>query len=269
MLTQSESVTPLYVSQLGQGQDVVLLHGWGLHGGVWQALADRLSHRFRFHILDLPGHGYSRFGKDGFDLDAAVDAVAETVQATGVKSPVLLGWSLGGLIGWQLARRYPALFSALVLVATTPSFVCRAHWPFGMPPADLELFAQQLHADYRLTVLRFLALQAKGDKYARQNTRQLRESVFARGEPSAVALASGLDILRTTDLTTGFSDSAPPTLLLGGQRDVLVSPKALQATAGQTNNARLSLIAGAGHAPFLSHPDEFIAQLEAFLPHAG
>ncbi|HRA24442.1 MAG TPA: alpha/beta fold hydrolase, partial [Usitatibacteraceae bacterium] len=49
----------LHVELAGQGPDLVLLHGWGLHGGVWQGLARELAPAFRLHLVDLPGHGHS------------------------------------------------------------------------------------------------------------------------------------------------------------------------------------------------------------------
>ena len=49
----------LHIEIVGDGPPLVLLHGWGLHGGVFAPLVDRLSDRFRMHLVDLPGHGYS------------------------------------------------------------------------------------------------------------------------------------------------------------------------------------------------------------------
>ena len=50
----------MHIETLGHGPDLVLIHGWALHGGVFAPLAERLASRFRLHLVDLPGHGYSR-----------------------------------------------------------------------------------------------------------------------------------------------------------------------------------------------------------------
>ena len=50
---------PLHVETFGSGPDLVLLHGWGMHGGVWGDFALRLAERYRVHVIDLPGHGFS------------------------------------------------------------------------------------------------------------------------------------------------------------------------------------------------------------------
>ena len=50
----------LYAERLGSGPELVLVHGWGLHGGIWAGLAQRLAQRFRVTVVDLPGHAGSR-----------------------------------------------------------------------------------------------------------------------------------------------------------------------------------------------------------------
>ncbi len=70
---------PLYSHTLGSGPDVVLLHGWGMHSGVWEDVVEGLLDHHRVTLLDLPGHGYSRASGSGHTLDdlaAAVLAIA-------------------------------------------------------------------------------------------------------------------------------------------------------------------------------------------------
>ena len=43
----------------GGSPDLVLLHGWAMHSGVWRGVRDRLAEHFRLHLVDLPGHGLS------------------------------------------------------------------------------------------------------------------------------------------------------------------------------------------------------------------
>ncbi len=50
----------LHVEVTGSGAPLVLLHGWGMHGGVWTDVAAQLAQDFRVHSVDLPGHGAER-----------------------------------------------------------------------------------------------------------------------------------------------------------------------------------------------------------------
>jgi pimeloyl-[acyl-carrier protein] methyl ester esterase len=49
----------VYVDTLGEGPDLVLLHGWAMHSGIWSSVRSQLAQYFRLHLIDLPGHGAS------------------------------------------------------------------------------------------------------------------------------------------------------------------------------------------------------------------
>ncbi len=249
----------IHIDSAGSGPPVVLIHGWGLHGGVWERTAQTLASTHTVLRVDLPGFGASAPLTCPYTAEALAEAVAPVVPA----GAVWLGWSLGGLVA--LAAAYRGVNMAkLVLVDATPRFVQAGDWPHAMAREVLGEFATELARDYRATVLRFLALQARGSERAREELRTLRESVFARGEPAREALSGGLDVLRDTDLRAQLACLDVPTLLIHGARDVLVPAQAAAQTARTLPNARLALIEGAGHAPFLSHPDEFERELMAF-----
>ena len=50
----------MHIDTIGHGPDLVLIHGWAMHGGIFAPLVERLSPQFQLHIVDLPGHGHSR-----------------------------------------------------------------------------------------------------------------------------------------------------------------------------------------------------------------
>ena len=74
-----------------------------------------------------------------------------------------------------------------------------------------------------------------------------------------------MDILLDTDLRTQLPRLEQPVLLIHGNRDTLAPADASRWMATQLPNARLHVIEGASHAPFLSHPDTFMQTLQAFL----
>jgi pimeloyl-[acyl-carrier protein] methyl ester esterase len=170
------------------GPDVVLLHGWALHGGMWGPWLEPLAERARLHFIDLPGHGRSPWPEGVASLRDLAQAVSPHVPA----GAAVLGWSLGGMVALELARTRPGDLAALVLVATTPCFLARDDWPSGMNPGVLDGFAAGLGGDYRRTISNFLALQTWGDEHATQALRSLRASLDDHGEPDPRALAAGL-----------------------------------------------------------------------------
>jgi pimeloyl-[acyl-carrier protein] methyl ester esterase len=250
----------LYTQTSGDGPALVLVHGWGMNGGVWETLVPLLEPDFRVTRVDLPGHGRSaRQGVE--DLDELARAVLESVP----ERAAWLGWSLGGLVAARAALDAPANIERLVLVAATPSFVRRPDWPAAMAPAVLEAFADDLRRDYRRTLQRFLALQVHGSDAAEVVLRELRARLLRHGQPAPDGLMAGLEILRTTDLRARFPEIACPVLLLMGARDTLVPAAAARPAAALLRDARIELIDGAGHAPFLARPAAVAAIIGDFL----
>jgi pimeloyl-[acyl-carrier protein] methyl ester esterase len=241
----------------GSGPDWALIHGWGLHGGVWTETAEALAGDRRVMTLDLPGHGASR-GPVPTTLGGAAAEVAGALP----ERATLVGWSLGGLVALRLALDFPDRVAALKLVAATPRFVTGADWPHATPPGVLHDFASDLAQDYRGTLLRFLALQARGSATAREDVRRLRERVFEHGEPDHEALARGLEWLAGSDLRPELAELAVPVHFIGGERDNLVPAAALEAAAALAPRGRVTILEGAGHAPFLSHPAAFREALD-------
>ncbi|WP_455197983.1 pimeloyl-ACP methyl ester esterase BioH [Kaarinaea lacus] len=251
----------LFVQAKGVGPDLVLLHGWGMNADVWEDVVNTLSTDHRVTTVDLPGHGRSSNDLDDYSLENLAKTVAEAVPA----GSVLAGWSLGGLVATQMVLDYPDRFKKLILVSSAPQFVKDEGWPDGMEAEVLNSFAGDLQEDYRKTVSRFIAIQAMGSDNPRDEQRVLRDRVFRHGDPDLSALIGGLNILHNANLRPELPDIQCPTLLLIGDNDTLYRTKAAEQTSNYIKNAKLSVIKGAGHAPFLSHQHEFLTELKSFL----
>lgn len=251
----------LYMETEGRGPELVLLHGWGLHGGIWDTLLPRLTPHLRVTRVDLPGHGHSK----RLPMPASLPELAALLLEAAPPEAVWLGWSLGGLVALQAALQAPQRLHALVLANSTPRFVTGPGWNDAMPPQRLQEFAAGLGEDYRETLLRFLSLQVRGDETARTALRQLRSSLFERGEPDTASLATGLALLRESDLRAKLKEVAVPTLLMAGIYDRLTPPGATEAMAHAIAGARLEVFPKSAHAPFISHPEAFTAALLDFV----
>ena len=252
----------LHVQHLGSGPELVMLHGWGLHGGVFTTLAKQLASRFRISLIDMPGHGRSPPPQQLFELAGLTEMVASAAPSRAT----WLGWSLGGMVAAQLALTAPARVEKLILVTSSPRFVTADDWPCAMDPAVLNGFALALREDYHSTLERFLSLQiAPGTAEGRHNLRQLREMMLQFPTPAAQALRDCLAILRSADLRTQFPALHCPTLLLLGERDRLVPAAVGPAIHDLLATARIEVIKRAGHIPFLSHQRQFLTAVSAFL----
>jgi pimeloyl-[acyl-carrier protein] methyl ester esterase len=247
-------MTRLHIEISGNGPDLVLLHGWAMHSGIWDSVVEPLSQRFRLHRVDLPGHGVNR--------ECVLGSLEQMTEIIGSCLPdrySVCGWSLGGEVAIQLALRAPERVQQLILVAGTPCFVKRVDWPWGMEPLTLTLFMESLARDYVQTLNRFLTLQVSGSEDQTRVLAQLRQSVLKSPPPELATLQAGLYILQTSDLRAELNQIKQPVLLIHGQNDVIAPVGAAEWMQQQFTQAQLKLFPHCGHAPFLSFSEQFVS----------
>lgn len=249
-----------HIEIIGQGQPLVMLHGWGMHSGVWQSLIKKLSAQYMLYLIDLPGMGNSR-PVEPYHLHALADEVAQVIP--GVSD--VLGWSLGGLVAQRIALNQPDRIRRLILVGSTPCFVNKADWNVGIDSVNFESFAEAVNSDYKATILQFLTLQCMKADDARSTLKQLRASFETRPTPTQTTLQRALQVLLETDLRDEVSNIRKPTLLIHGDRDTLAPVQAAHWMMQQLPQGFLRVISGSAHAPFLSHSEQFITALNQFL----
>ncbi len=227
-----------------------------MNSAVWQQCRQRLPDWINSCCIDLPGYG------------ECTDVVASTLDdyvehvALQLSQPVMVvGWSLGGLVSLKLAQRYPEKVSALFQVATSPKFVQDENWQTAIEASVFQQFASQLETNRDKTIRRFLALQVRGTDTSMQTLRQLQHSIDERGLPKAEALFTGLKILSDTDLTHDLQHIKSPVTWLLGDKDALVPVELAETLKQIPLHVDIQVLAGAGHAPFISHPDAFIDAL--------
>lgn len=239
------------IQTIGEGPPLVLLHGWAMHGGVFAPLIQVLAPHRTLHVVDLPGHGDSPWNAEhAFTLRVCVDALVPNIP----RAP-WLGWSLGGLVALRAAIDGSDHVTGIVALAATPRFTRAPDWPNAVEDALLDEFARGLEVDHRATVKRFLALEAHGSDHLREDLRFLQHEILARPAPHPRVLQDGLAVLRETDMRAELGRLSIPSLWIGGRRDRLVPPSALEASARLAPGGEAVSIAHAGHAPFLSHAD--------------
>lgn len=255
----------LHIEQSGHGPDIVFLHGWGMHSGIWQTLISSLD-GFRITRIDLPGHGHSQqadqtdqtnqFNKP---IDFNLSNIAKQVMATLPPQSLLVGWSLGGLVAQYIAAQPSNSLQGLLLIASTPAFSHKTDWQHAMDNDTLELFAQQLGSNPSGTLQRFLALQVRGCNDQRSLLKTLRQAIAARPTAQTAALNAGLEMLQHDDLREILDQIRCPTHWVFGQHDKLVPETVSKDIAALMPDSENTILKGAGHAPFLSHPEHIVS----------
>lgn len=251
----------LHVDVFGNGPNLVMLHGWGMHSALWLDLARQLARDYCITLIDLPGHGDSPAYQVPLTLTHLSDLIATHLP----DRCHLLGWSLGGLVAQQLAGHQTDRVGKLILVASNVSFVKTDHWPYGLAASVLHDFALRLQQDSKTTLQRFVALQVMGCTDERHLLRHIQSTLRQRSQACRQALDDGLQILRSSDLRAAFMQLQIPLLIIAGSQDRITPPHAATAMQSLNTNCHSCVIDGAGHAPFLSHPDQCLAAIRNHL----
>lgn len=226
---------------------VVLLHGVFMDQSLWDRVAPHLR-GLRVVRLDMPSHGSSPDLERGASIDDHVLAVAATLEALDVPTPILVGHSWGGMVATRLARSRPDLVAGLVLV-NTPLLRVRGRSRLGfqlqrfllaagLSPAVYGRLAASalIGADHRRTHPDDVhALAARARRMGRRRLRETLRSVLLEPEDELPLLLE-LDLAWT---------------MLAGEDDYVISGGVRETVAA---TGRLALVPG-GHTSPLEQPE--------------
>lgn len=252
--------TDIFTQVLGEGPDVVLLHGWGVHSVVWKFVAECLAQNFRVTLVDLPGFGRSNLPIQDYHLDTILPRILRVVP----QSAIWIGWSLGGLLATYIAITYPQKVRALIAVASSPRFTKDSNWP-GIQPGLLQQFAQQLITDYEATITRFMLLQFHGTRDFKDKFAWLEENLFIHQKPAINVLLGALHMLESLDLRQRLQQLHCKTLFIFGRLDAIVPWEIHNVLKTYHPEIETVLLPKASHALFLSHEREFLHVVVNFL----
>lgn len=146
-----------YVQWGERGTAIVCVHGITANAFAFQALAEELSGEHRVIAYDLRGRGDSDKPQDGYSVPTHAADLAEIIDALGLDGPVIMGHSLGAMIGVYFAAHYPQKLTKLVLLdgggllpwntpEEQPAWLTASIGRLGTPIATFEEYIQRLKA---------------------------------------------------------------------------------------------------------------------------
>ena len=244
----------------GQGKAIVLIHGWAMHTGIWRAFAQQLAQNYQVTCLDLPAHGLS----DTVDPYHLTDINQALIQQFPKSPCCVLGWSLGATVALSMTQQFPERINRVILLAGNPHFVATEQWA-GLSSQLLDEFSEKLSLNCQLTLIRFLSLQINRLPNFKTLLKTLKTAIHACPPPSNEDLHHALLLLKHTDLREALSTMTQPISLIQGDKDTLVPQQTAYDIKALQPACELNIITGAGHVPFLSHPDDVIHIINQFV----
>ena len=253
----------------GSGPVMVLVHGWGVSGELFNHQLLALSDRFRIVIPDLPGHGASSEFSDAAEFSSLADALAQLILKLNLESACLVGWSLGAMVCWDLLDRHPELdIAGLVTIDMVPRLLNDDEWQFGLRDGedfhafdrDIEMIRSDWHAYADLLAPRWLG-QGAGDALP-----GLLERVKAAARTNQPAsMAKIWSLLVEQDFCSALERMQLPTLVIMGGQSSLYDVPAGEWIVEQMPAAELEVFQNSGHAPHLDQPQRFNQLLAEFI----
>ncbi len=262
---------PVNVIDLGEGPALLFIHGLA---GSWQNWLEQLpvfAADRRVIAVDLPGFGRSPMPREEISMDGYARILDTCLQSLGVDCATVVGNSMGGLIGAEMAIAHPEHVERLVLVSAAG--ITTEHTPLGRVIPALR-FAE------RALLMATGAVAARSETVTRRpRLRQATLSVVA-AHPTRLPGPLSAELLRGVG-TAGFVDAfsavthyslrdrlpriAAPTLIVWGEKDHLITVRDAHVFARLIPDARLHIYADTGHTSMIEQPDRFNADLRSFL----
>lgn len=242
----------------GEGEPLVLVHGVGGDGGMWDGVVAALPPRFRTIRVDLRGHGRSPLiGAPVTVQDLARD-VTGVMDALGVRKASIAGFSLGGLIAQAIALESPGRVDKLALVATVA----------GRTPEE------QARSAARIEVVREKGLAA----IAAGNREFWFSDAFRRDHPEAVearvrqfmscdpvSYLHAFAVFAKGDFADRLGEIQAPTLVVAGEFDPAATARMARLMHERIAGSRLEILAGMRHALLIECPGRVAALMAGFL----
>ncbi len=244
----------VFIETVGQGQDVVLLHGCADNHFFLTPIRDQLAKDHRVTWLDQPGIGNSVWQPQ----IETCQGMAEALMPLLPEKAIYIGWSYGGLLATAIASLYPDRVKHIVLLASTPRFIEDNHWPGVPKPGFYGTLMPEIRQKGLSTFLNAFIDQEFAEFDPKPEAFHQTKSYFpADDQVDVVALSKRLKLVDQTDLRQAFTQLKCPIDLIFGELDSAVPTELHSHITALNANARKHIIAGGQHMPFATHPTEF------------
>jgi pimeloyl-ACP methyl ester carboxylesterase len=252
----------IYYEIHGAGEPLVLIPGFGNGLWIWYKQINDFSRTFQTIVFDPRGISRSSKASGPISIRLLAEDLAGLLEKIGVKRTHVLGASFGGFVAQEFALAYPDMLRRLVLCCTSfggPNHIAPSIETLqamastkGLNTGDrvranlLLAFSPRFLEEQPEDVERIVALRASND---------VPENVYLQQLSAAMAF-------NTEDRV---AEIAAPTLVITGDKDVIVPPQNSRNLVSKLHNVELELIPDGSHTFFIEQPDIFNARVEAFL----
>ncbi len=260
----------VYYEDYGNGQPVILIHGWPLSGKSWELQVPALLEAgYRVITYDRKGFGKSQPTLEGYDYNSLSEDLLELITQLDLQNVVLVGFSMGGGEVVRFLTNYGSdnVNKVALIASIIPLVKQKNDNPDGVPEKNLNEILENLKKD-RVTFLESFHKNFYNYGLLSQSVSQaqLNYDWSISSQASPIATIKCAESWANTDFRTELKNVTVPTLIVHGDDDQIVPIKTAgaQASKGIVNN-QYHVISGAPHGLNVTHADELNKILINFL----
>ncbi|MCM3786361.1 alpha/beta hydrolase [Neobacillus mesonae] len=242
----------------GEGQPVVLLHGFCGSSDYFEEILPQLMKQYRCIVPDLRGHGESGTPNSSCGIDEMADDIVELLNHLGIQQASIFGHSLGGYITLSIAARYPNRLETFGLIHSTA-------YPDSEEAKEKRLKAVSTIQTEGMN--HFIDSLVPGLFAAEHQTTMVSKidrirEIGYRTSPQG-ASNTAIAMRERSDLRHVLEQADVPVLLVAGEQDAVVPPERTFTADGP--KITQAIIKGAGHMSMVEAPEELLRVLTDFL----
>lgn len=240
---------------VGEGKNVLLLHGWGCTKEIFASVTRELQKTMRVTALDFPGFGKSDMPPETFGVPEYMEVTAEFIRQAGLTGTDVICHSFGGRVGIMLAAKYPELAGKIVFTGSAG-------------------FVKKRTLKYYIRIYKFKLMKKIGKKkwikkLLKKFGMDVDKDMKNAGSPDYRALPESMKkvFVRVInkDLREYLKDIKSPSLLIWGENDAETPLSFGKLMEGKIIDAGLVVLPNAGHYAFLDQYARFITIVKHFL----
>ena len=245
---------------IGEGEPLLILHGYFGNGDNWKTIANALSHTFQVHLIDQRNHGRS-FHSDDFDYELMVEDLQTYIEHHQLRNVNLLGHSMGGKTVMLYAVEFSENVKKLIVADISPRMY---------PPHHHEILQALNSIDFSVQNSRKLVDEKLSELIPETGVRQfLMKNIYWR-EKGQLDFRFNLESLTENNEEVGvalpsFTVFEGETLFLKGENSGYISADEEPIINAHFPNAKIVTIKNAGHWLHAENPIDFLSELDNFL----
>lgn len=243
----------------GEGQPVVLLHGFLENLHVWDGFIRFLKPNFKILAVDLPGFGKTSVFGDNHNMAFMAEAVKAVLDAENIAQTVLVGHSMGGYVSLAFAKKFPELLQGMVL------FHSHAAADNEEGKRNRTRTIEVVKKDHKDFIAQFIPLL-----FAKENVPHFSEKISHLREMSYQTTAQGV-----TAALVGMSDREDslellkklnfPVFFVVGKQDSRIPMEKILPQLSLPSHAEVIILDKTGHMGFVENPEKIFPVLTDFL----